>query len=157
MGPPLELVPTLGLLLDLLFLRLFSISIPVILSDRNNYMSGMWLWDGNPIPHLTPCLLAGGGTLAHLKKMRNKEIKVRIHIYVYIQMDLSKPFIVNKFSFYCEVLTLCSKINSLYIFLCFLLLRKFILLLDSHYVHFITETMLSLSINYSKLNLLYYC
>jgi hypothetical protein len=35
LGPPLELDPTLGLLLDLLFLRLLSISIPVILSDRN--------------------------------------------------------------------------------------------------------------------------
>jgi hypothetical protein len=31
--------PTLGLLLDLLFFRLFSISITVILSDRNNYGS----------------------------------------------------------------------------------------------------------------------
>jgi hypothetical protein len=34
---PLELNATLGLLLDLLFLRLLSISIPVILSDRTNY------------------------------------------------------------------------------------------------------------------------
>jgi hypothetical protein len=31
---PLELDPTLGQLLDLLFLRLFSIYIPVVLSDR---------------------------------------------------------------------------------------------------------------------------
>jgi hypothetical protein len=31
--------PTLGLLLDLLFLSLLSIFIPVILSDRNNYGS----------------------------------------------------------------------------------------------------------------------
>jgi hypothetical protein len=31
--------PTLGLSLDLLFLRFLSISIPVILSDRNNYRS----------------------------------------------------------------------------------------------------------------------
>ena len=37
---------TLGLLLGLLFLRLLSISIPVILSDRNNYGSELWLWDG---------------------------------------------------------------------------------------------------------------
>jgi hypothetical protein len=37
LGCPLELDPTLGLLLDLLFLRLLSISILVILSDRNNY------------------------------------------------------------------------------------------------------------------------
>ena len=37
LGPPLELDLTLGLSLDLLFLRLLSISIPVILSDRNNY------------------------------------------------------------------------------------------------------------------------
>ena len=37
--PPLELDPTLGLLLDFLFLRLLSISIPVVLSDRNNYES----------------------------------------------------------------------------------------------------------------------
>jgi hypothetical protein len=39
--------------LDLLFLRLLSISILVILSDRNNYGSELRLWDGNPIPHLT--------------------------------------------------------------------------------------------------------
>jgi hypothetical protein len=39
LGTPLELDPTLGLLLELLFLRLLSISIPVILSDRNNYGS----------------------------------------------------------------------------------------------------------------------
>ena len=38
-GPPLDLDPTLGLSLDLLFLRLLSISIPVIISDRNNYGS----------------------------------------------------------------------------------------------------------------------
>jgi hypothetical protein len=35
LGHPLELDPTLGLLLDLLFLRYLSISIPVILTDRN--------------------------------------------------------------------------------------------------------------------------
>ena len=34
---PLELDPTLGLLLDIFILRLLSISIPTILSDRNNY------------------------------------------------------------------------------------------------------------------------
>jgi hypothetical protein len=43
--------------LDLLFLRLFSISIPIILSDRNNYGSEMWLWDGNPHPSLDVFLL----------------------------------------------------------------------------------------------------
>jgi hypothetical protein len=37
--PPLELDPTLDLSLDLLFLRLLSISIPTVLSDRNNYGS----------------------------------------------------------------------------------------------------------------------
>jgi hypothetical protein len=38
--PPLELDLTLvSLSLDLLFLKLLSISIPVILSDRNNYGS----------------------------------------------------------------------------------------------------------------------
>jgi hypothetical protein len=39
MGPPLELDPTLGLSLDIFFLRLLIISIPTILSDRNNYWS----------------------------------------------------------------------------------------------------------------------
>jgi hypothetical protein len=34
--------------------------IPVILSDRNNYGSELCLWDGNPIPHLMPCLPPGG-------------------------------------------------------------------------------------------------
>jgi hypothetical protein len=33
----LELDPTLGLSLDLVFLRLLSISIPAVLSDRNKY------------------------------------------------------------------------------------------------------------------------
>jgi hypothetical protein len=37
LGLPLELDLTLSLLLDLLFLGLFSISIPVVLLDRNNY------------------------------------------------------------------------------------------------------------------------
>ena len=55
MGPPLELDPTLDLLLDLV-LRLLSISIPAVLSDRNNYGSEFWLWDGNPILHLMPSL-----------------------------------------------------------------------------------------------------
>jgi hypothetical protein len=47
--------------MDLLFLRLLSISIPVIISDRNNYGTEVSLLDGNPIPHLMPCLPAGGG------------------------------------------------------------------------------------------------
>jgi hypothetical protein len=42
LGPPLELDVILGLSLDLLFLRLLSISIPAILSDwENNYESEM--------------------------------------------------------------------------------------------------------------------
>jgi hypothetical protein len=53
----LELDPTLGLLLDLLFLRLLSISIPVILSDRNNYGSEMRLWGGNTTCHLISQLI----------------------------------------------------------------------------------------------------
>jgi hypothetical protein len=40
-GHPLELDPTVGLMLNLLFLRLLSISFPVILSDNNNYGSEM--------------------------------------------------------------------------------------------------------------------
>jgi hypothetical protein len=36
LGPPLELDPTLCLSLELLFLRLFSISILAVLSDKNN-------------------------------------------------------------------------------------------------------------------------
>jgi hypothetical protein len=39
MGPSLGLDATLGLLLALLFLRLFYIFVPVILTDRNNYGS----------------------------------------------------------------------------------------------------------------------
>ena len=38
-GPPLDLDPTMGLSLDLLFLRLLSIS--SLHSDRNNYGSEM--------------------------------------------------------------------------------------------------------------------
>jgi hypothetical protein len=36
LGLPLELDPTLGHSLDLLFLRLLFISIPAVLSDKNN-------------------------------------------------------------------------------------------------------------------------
>ena len=61
MQPLLDLGPILFLLLDLFFLRLLSISIPVILSDRSNYGSVFCLWDGNPILHLMPCLSVGGG------------------------------------------------------------------------------------------------
>jgi hypothetical protein len=39
LGPPLELDPTLDLSLDLLFLRLLSICIYAVLSNRNNYGS----------------------------------------------------------------------------------------------------------------------
>jgi hypothetical protein len=46
-------------LLDFLFLRLLSISTPAVLSDRGNYGSEFWLWNGNPIPHLMPRLSAG--------------------------------------------------------------------------------------------------
>jgi hypothetical protein len=58
--PPLELNPNLGLLLNLLFLRLFSTFVPAVLSDRSSYGSGFRLWDGKPIL-MMPCLSAGGG------------------------------------------------------------------------------------------------
>jgi hypothetical protein len=51
----------LGLSLDFLFLRLLSISIPVVLSDRNKYGLEIWLCDGNSTPHLMPSLSAAGG------------------------------------------------------------------------------------------------
>ena len=47
--------PTLGLWLDLLFFRFLSISIPEVLSYRNN--CEFRLWDGNPLPHLIPFFL----------------------------------------------------------------------------------------------------
>jgi hypothetical protein len=40
-------------------LRLLSISIPVILSDRKNCGSELWLWYGPPLPCLMPCLPVG--------------------------------------------------------------------------------------------------
>ena len=52
---------TFGLSLGLLFLRLLSLFIPVILSDRNIYGSEVWLWDGKLILHLMSCLPDGGG------------------------------------------------------------------------------------------------
>jgi hypothetical protein len=45
MGLPLELEGTLGLSLDILFLRFFSISIPAVLMGQS--------FDGNPLSHLT--------------------------------------------------------------------------------------------------------
>jgi hypothetical protein len=39
LGPPIELDTNFGLSLDLLFLRLLSISISAVLSGRNNYAS----------------------------------------------------------------------------------------------------------------------
>jgi hypothetical protein len=61
LGPPHNLDLTLGLSLDPLFLRLLSISIPAFLSVMNNYRSEFWPWVGNSLPHLMPCLSAGGG------------------------------------------------------------------------------------------------
>jgi hypothetical protein len=58
--PPFELDPILDLSLDLLFLRLIFIYIPAVLSDRKIYGSKFLLSYGNPIPHLMPCLSAGG-------------------------------------------------------------------------------------------------
>jgi hypothetical protein len=59
--PPFELDPTLGLSLELLFLRFISNSIPVILSDRNNNGSEFWLWEGHSLSQLLPCLTDGDG------------------------------------------------------------------------------------------------
>ena len=47
--PLLELDPNLGLSLDLLFLRLFSIFFPVVLSDRNNSGSELLTVGWQPI------------------------------------------------------------------------------------------------------------
>jgi hypothetical protein len=58
---PLELDPTLGLSLKLIFLRFLSFSILLILSDRNNNGSEFWLWDEPSLSQLLPCLPAGGG------------------------------------------------------------------------------------------------
>jgi hypothetical protein len=49
--PPLELDPTLVLLLCLLLLRV-STSISAVLSEKNNCGSEFWLWDGNTKPSL---------------------------------------------------------------------------------------------------------
>jgi hypothetical protein len=43
-----------------------SISIPVILSNRKNYGSEIWLWDGKPTPYLMSCLSAGDGSMSSL-------------------------------------------------------------------------------------------
>ena len=51
---PIEFDPTYSLSAPL---HLYS----VVLINSNNYGSEFWLWDGNPIPHLMPCLSAGGG------------------------------------------------------------------------------------------------
>jgi hypothetical protein len=56
--PIFELDPNLGLSLDLLFVRVLSMSIPSVLSGKNNYGSEILLWNGNPFPYLMPCLLA---------------------------------------------------------------------------------------------------
>ena len=50
LGSPLELDPTLGQLLEILFLRLLSISIPAVLSDRNNYGSEFLTLGWQPHP-----------------------------------------------------------------------------------------------------------
>jgi hypothetical protein len=57
LGHPLELDKALGLSLDLLFIRLLSISIPVILSYRNNYASAQRCHCGMETPSLTLCLV----------------------------------------------------------------------------------------------------
>jgi len=59
--PPLELDPPLSLSLDLPFLRLFSISIHAILSDRKIMGQSFDCGIATPFSHLMPCLSAGGG------------------------------------------------------------------------------------------------
>jgi hypothetical protein len=53
--------PNLDLLLDLFFVRIFSIFVSSVLSDRDNFGSEFLTVDGNPIPHLMYCLSAGDG------------------------------------------------------------------------------------------------
>jgi hypothetical protein len=58
--PPLQVDPTLDLLLEL-FLRLFSIFVSAVLSDRNNFW--IRLFDCGMTTsslYLMPCLPAGG-------------------------------------------------------------------------------------------------
>jgi hypothetical protein len=49
LGPPHELDTTLGLSLNLLFLGFLSLSVPAVLSDRNNYGAGKTQWGTNRI------------------------------------------------------------------------------------------------------------
>ena len=64
--PPLELDPTLGLLLDLLFLGVLSISIPAVLSDRTimdqSFDHGMAV----PFISLCPIFLLEVGSISSL-------------------------------------------------------------------------------------------
>jgi hypothetical protein len=66
----------MGLLLDLLFLGLISISIPVILSVRKNNGSDLCLWDGNPIPHWCPVFLLEVGSISSLSLLSGISSKV---------------------------------------------------------------------------------
>jgi hypothetical protein len=61
LGPPLKLDPNLSFLLDLLFLRFFSIFVSVVLPDGNNSRSEFLNVGGNLILQLMPFVSAGGG------------------------------------------------------------------------------------------------
>jgi len=59
LGTPLELDPTMGMSLDLLFLRFFSILVPAVLSDRNSYGSEFLTVGWQPHPSLVFLLDVG--------------------------------------------------------------------------------------------------
>jgi hypothetical protein len=60
--PLLELDPNLGLSLDLLFLRLLSIFVLAVLSDRNNFGSELFtVRMATPSFYLMSCPSTGGG------------------------------------------------------------------------------------------------
>jgi hypothetical protein len=65
----------LGLSLDLLFLVFLSISIPVTHSDRNNYGSEPYLWDG-PFLTLCPVFLLEVGSIRSLSLLLGISSKV---------------------------------------------------------------------------------
>jgi hypothetical protein len=64
LGPPLELDTTLGLLLDLLFFRLFSTFVPAVLSNRNNMGQSFDCGIANPSTYLIQAQALGSVLLA---------------------------------------------------------------------------------------------
>jgi hypothetical protein len=79
-----------------------------------------WLWNGNPIPHLMPCLSAGGGLskfpLPSVGLPKCPGLSVLIDIHFLTVMEATCPW--WKYPRFCFLMRLLSQWVSIYMLLC---------------------------------------